>query len=170
MSRTLAALAVAFALFVPFALAHHTPPASDKVDGGEMRCEGDRSSGAAVDSTLPLLRTTDNGHLVVLATGHGPLGARCEFAVVITGYSLPGGVNPQGGLANVASVPCFAGGSCQASASADWWVTFTDPVNGVFTPEIDVHFDLLVNGVVVDSGVVRIVEPSVPALPGLALP
>lgn len=155
------ALVLSVLLVLPVALANHTPPGNDSVDGGKMWCERDHG-GVATSQTLPLLRTTDNGHLKISAVGTGSKERPCEFAVKIVGYSLPGGVNPQGGLNNVASTPCLAGGSCTATAEADWWVTFVDPINGIFTPEIDVHFVLLVNGNPVASGDVRLVEPSVP--------
>lgn len=168
---------LSLALVAPLALAGHTPPSLDKVDGGDVRCEGKegaiRGSGVAQDSTLPILRTTDNGHLIIYADASSsiPREMKCLFEVKITGHSLFG-VNPQGGLNAVTSTPCSLSGAatCTAWAEADWWVTFVDPVNGIFTSEIDVHFDLLVNGAVVDSGTVRIVEPSVPGLPALALP
>ena len=156
-------LALALVLLLPLALANHTPPGLNVEDGGDMKCDKERGAGVAATQTLPILRTTDWGHLEVYAEGTAPAGLRCEFAVKVTGYSLPGGMNPQGGLANTFSVPCVASGStCVASGHTDWWVTFVDPVNGVFTPEIDVTFDLVVNGVPVASGVVRIGEPSVP--------
>ncbi|HWH08021.1 MAG TPA: hypothetical protein VNX21_02405 [Candidatus Thermoplasmatota archaeon] len=156
------AIALGLVLLLPAALANHTPPGNDTVDGGKMWCDKD-VGGTANSQTLPILRTTDNGHLVIEATGSAARGLRCEFAVKITHYTLPGGSNPQGGILNVASTPCWASGStCTAVGETDWWVTFVDPVNGVFTPEIDVHFTLVVNGVPVDNGVVRIVEPSLP--------
>lgn len=168
---------LAAALVAPLALAGHTPPAFDKVDGGDVRCDMREKrlfgSGAAQDSTLPLLRTTDNGHLVIYAdaASNVPRDVKCLFEVVITGHTLIG-PNPQGGLNGVTSTPCSLAGvaTCTAWAEADWWVTFVDPLTGIVTSEIDVHFDLLVNGAVVDSGTVRIVEPSVPGLPTLALP
>jgi hypothetical protein len=43
-------------------------------------------------------------------------------------------------------------------------------MNAIFTPEIDIFFDLVVNGFVVDSGMVRIVEPSLPSLLTQTLP
>lgn len=154
------ALVLGIVLLLPMALAKHTPPSSESVDGGKMWC--DRGpGGVATTQTLPILRTTDNGHLKLSAAGSAAAGVRCEFAVKITGYSLPGGSNPQGGIQNVVSTPCL-GGTCTATAEADWWVTFADPLNGVFTPEIDISFTLLVNGVGVANGQVRIVEPSLP--------
>lgn len=155
-------IAIALLLVAPVALANHTPPGHDSVDGGKMWCDG-RAGGVATVQTLPILRLTDNGHLTIKAAGSAPAGVRCEFAVKVTGYALPGGVNPQGGILNVASTPCFASGStCTAQADLDWWVTFVGV--GIYTPEIDVNFDLVVNGSPVASGQVRIVEPSLPAV------
>lgn len=157
-------VSLAIALLLPAAIGMHTPPALDKLDAGKMGCRGKEAYGVATDSALPILRVTDNGHVILNASAEGPKDARCEFKVVITGYATPGGVNPQGGLANVVSTPCYALGSCWAIAEADWWVTFADPVNGIYTPQIDIFFDLVVNGVVVDSGVVHIADPSAPRL------
>lgn len=173
--RTLLFTLVAASLVAPFALANHTAPSLDKVEGGKMACEESddgrmKRTGAAIDQTLPLLRTTDNGHLVIWANGTAktPKEVRCNFEVRITGFSL-GGLNPQGGILNTVSFPCAASGgaTCTASAETDWWVVFVDPTVPTHTREITVHFDLVVDGLVVDSGDVRIVEPSVPKLPDL---
>ena len=172
--RFLALALLAAALAAPAVLANHTAPANDTVSGGHLACKGEGGrffvNGTATDQTLPLLRTTDNGHLTITGAASASVSreSKCLFEVRITGFSLVG-VNPQGGLANVVSTPCsvVGSGTCTPTAEADWWVTFVDPLNNVYTAEIDVHFDLAVNGVVVDSGTVRIVEPSVPALPAL---
>lgn len=166
-SRIVTTTLLSILLLAPLALANHTPPGNDTVDGGDMKCDGRRGSGVATTTLLPIIRTTDNGHLKIYADAVGAVSAdgtpMCKFEVVITGYTLPYGVNPTGGLNNIVSSPC-AGGACTPTAEADWWVTFMDPINNIYTPEIDVLFDLKVNGATVASGMVRIGDPSVPAV------
>lgn len=171
MRRMLPALLLA-ALVAPAALAHHTAPGYDAVYAGDMKCTLDERTGrvmvagVAQDTVLPILRTTDNGHLHLDATGFTSKGVDCKFEVVITGFTVTG-INPQGGITSVTNAPCGAsnGASCIATADADWWVNFVGPDPTSYTPQIDILFELRVNGIPVDNGFVRIVEPSLPALP-----
>lgn len=162
------ALTVALLLAAPLAFGHHTPPGADVVNAGTMHCGTGSDgtfgvSGTANSTVLPILRTTDNGNLQLVATGTADPGLRCKFEVVIKSFTLHG-VNPMGGLSNVVSSPCAAGASCTATAAADWWLNFVGPNPTSVTHQIDVHFDLRVNGFVVGSGTVSIIEPSLPAL------
>lgn len=147
----------------PLGSAHHSGSTEVIDPAGEMACEGQHwGLGDAYEHNV--LTGDEQGHVQLVVSGIAFTNddEPCTFDIEIKGFACIGGdPNAQCDVFVAKDNPCTTTTACKADLTFEWDRCFI--LSGCFpltwTLQIEVYYDLVVNGVVVDSDVVYITDP-----------